>query len=69
MGRWVRNEDRWLTRRIQSIDINTQIYRFCHADSIPDLLDDTLRSNGVDFSSLDDLETAVAIVVIIAKTG
>ena len=34
-----------------------------------DLLDDTLSANGVDLAGFDDVETAVAIVVVVRQTG
>ena len=57
------------TSRIKRIDINTQIHRLLRPDSIPDLLDDACRADGVDLSRFRDLEAAVAVVFIVAEAG
>ena len=58
-----------LTGRIESIDIDTEIDGFRRADSVSDFLDDARRPDRVDFAGLDDFETAVAVVVVVAEAG
>jgi hypothetical protein len=73
-----------LTSRVKSIDINGKVDRVLGADSVSDLLDDSVGSccmsafcsdashslewmltDGVDFTSLDDLEAAITVVLIV----
>lgn len=56
------------TCRVQRIDINAQVYGLL-AHSLPDLLDDTRRTDGVDFSGLDNLKPAIAVIVVVAQSG
>lgn len=56
------------TGGIQCIDIDTQIYGLL-AHSLPDLFDDTRRTDGVDFSGLDDFKPAIAVIVVVAQSG
>lgn len=55
--------------RVQRIDINGEIDWILMSDTIMDLLDDSLRTNGINLTSLRDLEATVPIVLIIGKTG
>ena len=54
-----------LTSRIQGIDIDAQVDRFGHANSIPDLLDDTSHTDRVDFSCFYNLEAAIPVDIIV----
>jgi hypothetical protein len=58
-----------LTSRIKSIDIDTQIHRLLRSDPVLDLLDDAISTDLVDLTCLDDLETAVAVVLIVRGAG
>jgi hypothetical protein len=53
------------TRRVQSVDVNTQIYRLSGSNAVPDLLDDSVSANGVDFSCFNNLETAVSVILVV----
>lgn len=53
------------TGRVKSVNVNAQIHRLLSANSVLDLLDDTLSTDLVDFSGLDNLEPTVAIVLIV----
>lgn len=53
------------TGRIQSIDINTQIYRSLGPHPIADLLNNARRPDRVDLPRLHNLEAAVSVVVVI----
>lgn len=53
------------TSRIQSININTQIHRLLSPDPIPDFLDNAICANFVDLPSLNNLESTVAIILIV----
>lgn len=44
--------------RVQRVDVDAQVYGVLGADAVANLLDDPLDADGVDLSSLDDLETA-----------
>jgi hypothetical protein len=50
---------------IKGIDIDTQVYRLLGADPLPDLLDDTISTNLVNFPGLDDLEATVTVVLVV----
>lgn len=54
-----------LTGRIQGVDIDTQVHGLLGAYSVLDLLDDAVNTNLVDLARLNDLETAVAVVVVV----
>lgn len=56
-----------VTGRIQSIDIDAQIDGFLGPDSAFDLLDDARGADVVDGAGLDDLEAAVAVVVVVGQ--
>ena len=60
---------RCLTCRIQGVNINTQIHGLRGSDSIPDLPDDPVHADGVYLPGLDDLETAVAVILIVRWPG
>jgi hypothetical protein len=50
---------------LYGININTQIHRVLEADPLPDLLDDAISTNLVNFPGLDDLKAAVAVILIV----
>jgi hypothetical protein len=56
-----------LTSRIQSVNVNAEI-DCTLADSLLDLVNDSLCSNGVNFSSFYDFESAIAIVFVVTGT-
>lgn len=58
-----------LTRRIKSVNVDAKIDGFAGTDPISDFIDNTSRPNRVDLARLDDLESAVAVVVVIAEAG
>lgn len=51
--------------RVEGVDINGEVHRVLGADPVDDSLDDTFCANGVDFAGFDNLETAVAVIVVI----
>lgn len=61
--------DYQLTGRVQSININAQIDGLGSPNSVADLLDDACSADGINFTSLDDLEATVTIILIIRWTG
>ena len=64
----VRKESK-LTSRIQSININAQVHWLGQANPISNFLDDTTHADSIDLTGFNNLETTVAIVIVIAKTG
>jgi len=56
---------RLLTGRIQRIDIERQVDGVRGTNPIQDPLDDAVGANGVDLAGLDDLEAAIAIVLVV----
>lgn len=58
-----------LTSRIQSIDVQTQINWVLSAHTIPNLLDDTIRPDGIDLAGLDDLEPAISVVFVVTRSA
>jgi hypothetical protein len=54
------------TSRIECVDVKRQVDRVLGTDSLDDLLDDTIRADLVDLTRLDDLESAVPVVLIVA---
>lgn len=66
--RW-KNETQRLTGRIQSVNVDAEIDGFAGTDPISDFLDNASCSNRVDLTCLDDLESAVAVVVVITEAG
>ena len=61
-GLWVA-----LTGRVEGVDIQRQVHGVLGAHAVPDPLDDAVGADGIDLSSLDDLEAAVAVVLVIAR--
>ena len=55
--------------RVQGIDVNRQVNGSLSADPVDDSLDDTVGANGVDLACLDNLEAAVAVIVVIARSA
>ena len=55
--------------RIQGVDIDAEVDRFGGPDTLPDLADDALGADAVDFAGLDNLEAAVAVVVVVAEAA
>lgn len=58
-----------LTGRIKGVNVDAEIDWFAGTDPIPDFLDNASRPDCVDLTRLDDLEPAVAVVVVIAEAG
>lgn len=58
-----------LTGRIKSVNIDAEIDGFACSNSIPDFLDNASRPNRVDLACLDNLESTVAVIVVVAETG
>ena len=57
------------TSWIESIDVKRQIYWLGSTNAILDLLDDSVHSDCVNFSGLNDLESTVSVILIIAWTA
>lgn len=57
--------------RVKSVNVNGQIDRVLGTNTVANLLDDSSHANirVVDLTSLDTLETAVAIVGVVRRTG
>lgn len=55
-----------LTGRIKGVNVDAEIDRLAGTDPISDFLDNASRPNRVDLSRLDDLESAVAVIIVIA---
>ena len=58
---------RELTCRIQGVNVDGKIHRLLCPHSIPDLLNNPLRTNHIDFPRLHNLKPAIAIMIIIAQ--
>lgn len=54
-----------LTSRIKSVNVDAEVDRVLSANSVLDLLDDAIDANLVNLTCLDNLEAAVAIVLIV----
>jgi hypothetical protein len=57
-----------LTRRIESVNINGEVNGFGSTNTISDFLNDTIHTNGINLSGLDDLEATVSVIFIITRT-
>lgn len=53
-------------RRVERVDVDGQVHGPVGADAVDDALDDAVGADGVDLAGLDDLEAAVAVVVVVA---
>ena len=58
-----------LTGRIKGVNVDAEIDGFAGTDPISDFLDNASRPDRVDLSRLDDLESAIAVIVVIAGAG
>lgn len=56
---------RVLTGRVKSVDVDAEVDGLLRADSVFDLLDDAINTDLVYLTRLDNLEAAVAIVLIV----
>ncbi len=56
-----------LTSRVQGIDVQREIHGLLSSNALSDLLDDTVGADCVDLTCLDDLKSAVAIVLVITR--
>ena len=65
----LRRTSRRRESRVKGIDIDGQVDRVLVSDALVDLLDDTRGADFVDFARLDDLEAAVAVVLVVGETG
>jgi hypothetical protein len=57
-----------LTGRVERVNVDAEVDRLLGANPLPDLLNDTISANLVDLARLDDLEAAVAVVLIIRRS-
>lgn len=55
--------------RVERVDVNAQVDGVLGAHPVPDLADDALGADGVNLTGLDDLETAVAVILVVAGAG
>jgi len=55
-----------LTSWIEGIDVNRQIDWFGSANTVFDLFNDAVHSNGVDFTGLHNLKATISIILIVA---
>lgn len=58
-----------LTGRIQSINIQTQVNGVCRPDSIPDLLDNPIDSNCINFPCFHNFKPAISIILVIRRSA
>ena len=58
-----------LTGRIKGVNVDAEIDGFAGTDPISDLLDNASRPDRVDLSRLDDLESTIAVIIVIAEAG
>lgn len=61
----MKEKDKKLTSRVQCINIQTEVDRVLRAHALANLLDNAIGSDGVDLARLNDLEAAVAIVLVV----
>ena len=61
-------EEAWreLTCRIQGINVDGKIHRLFCSHPIPDFLDNSLRTNHINFPCLHNLKSAIAVMIIVA---
>ena len=61
-------EEAWreLTCRIQGINVDGKIHRLFCSHPIPDFLDNSLRTNHINFSCLHNLKSAITVMIIVA---
>ena len=57
-----------LTGRVKSINVNAEVDRLLGTNPLLDLLDNTISANLVDLTCLDDLEAAVAVVLVVRRS-
>lgn len=60
---------RRLTSRIEGINVDAKIYWLFGANAVLQLVDNTLHTNGVNLACFNDLEAAVAVVLVIGRTA
>lgn len=53
--------------RVEGVDVDGQVDGPLGADAVADLLDDAVHADGVDLAGLDDLEAAVAVVLVVGQ--
>lgn len=58
-----------LTCRVKRVDIQRKVDRVLCADTVNDLLDDAVRANLVNLASLNDLEAAVSVVLVVTGSA
>jgi hypothetical protein len=58
-----------LTSRIQRIDVNAQVNRLLQPYPLPNLLNNTIRTNLVNLPRLHNLEATVAVVLVVRGAG
>lgn len=58
-----------LTSRVKGVNVDAEVDGLLGTDPVLDLLDDAVSANLVDFTCLDDLETAVAVVFVVGRPG
>ena len=58
-----------LTGRIKCVNVDAEIDGFAGTAPISDFLDNASRPDRVDLPRLDDLEPAIAVIIVIAGAG
>jgi len=58
-----------LTCGIKRINVQRQVYWPGSSNTVPDLLDNSLHSNCVDFTRFNDFKSAVPIVLVVARSA
>lgn len=57
-----------LTGRVKRVNVQTQVDWILGANSVANLLDDSINANGIDLSRLHNLEAAVSVVLVIGRS-
>ena len=65
----LRGTGRRRKRRVKGIDVDREVDRVLVSDALVDFLDDTGGADLVDLTGLDNLEAAVAVVLVVGEAG
>lgn len=57
-----------LTGRIEGVNVNAEVDRLLSTNPFLDFLDDTISANFVNLACLDDLEAAVAVILVVRRS-
>lgn len=57
-----------LTGRVKRVNVQTQVDWILGANSVANLLDDSINANGINLSRLHNLEAAVSVVFVVGRS-